>query len=153
MKVAILYDSKYGNTKQVAEFLAEKVGAGGHEGHLFRTGESKPEDLLAVEPEVLLVGGPTHIGRPARALRKYLKKMGKIIEMGTSVEVKQLGVFNCYNNDIVCDKITKKIVQVFPNVKIYEISLPLRTKGLRGPLSNDWEDKASTYIAGFLNFL
>jgi menaquinone-dependent protoporphyrinogen IX oxidase len=30
MRIAILYDTKYGNTKEIATFLREKVQAGGH---------------------------------------------------------------------------------------------------------------------------
>ena len=59
MKIAILYNSKYRNTQQVAEFLVEKTQAGGHEVLLFRTTETKLADLLAFQPEAILVGGPT----------------------------------------------------------------------------------------------
>ena len=153
MKVAILYDSKYGNTKKIAEYLADKVNSSGHEVRLFRTGESKPENLLNFIPEVILVGGPTHMGRPARALGKYLKKMGKLIKKGSSVNIKKSGVFNCYNNNIVCHKIKNNVADIFTDVEIYENSLPIKVGGMKGPLPSNWEDDAAAFIAEFLGFI
>jgi len=63
LKIAILYDSKYGNTKKLAEFMAEQLQEGGHEALLFRTKKTKPTELFIFQPEALLVGGPTHIGK------------------------------------------------------------------------------------------
>ena len=45
MKIAVLYDSKFGNTKQLAEFLADRLGSSGYEVKTFRTTEIKPTDL------------------------------------------------------------------------------------------------------------
>ena len=153
MKIAIIYDSKYGNTKQLAEFIADSIRSSGHEVRLYRTRRSKAKDLLAFEPEALLVGGPTHMGGPARALGKYLKKIGKKIKKRPSVEIKKTGIFNCYVENIVCDKIKDKISDCFPDIKIYEKFLPIKVGGMKGPLLNNWKDQARFFIDGFLSFL
>ncbi|MFX1295222.1 MAG: flavodoxin family protein [Promethearchaeota archaeon] len=152
MKVAVLFDSKFGNTKQLAEFFAEQVEISGHEVQLFRTKETKPESLLTFEPDVILVGGPTHGFGTARTLTKYIKKLGVLIKKSTSSKIVKAAVFNCYNNRIVCQKIEKNLVNKIPNVNIYEKSHPVKTGGLKGPLPEDWETAATIFIKGFINF-
>ena len=153
MKVAILYDSKYGNTKQLAEFIAEKIGAGGHEVQLFRTGETKPESLLAFMPEVIVVGAPTHAGTPAWALGRYLKKMKKLIEKGTTAAVQKAAVFNCNITKNVCEKIRNKVADVFPNISFHDKSLSIKVIETKGPLQERWDELATTFTSGILEFL
>jgi len=59
--------------KKVAEFLAETIQAEGYEVQIFRTTASKSQELLAFQPDAILVGGPTHMHKPARALSSYIK--------------------------------------------------------------------------------
>jgi flavorubredoxin len=156
MKIAILYDSKYGNTKQLAKFLAEKMQAGGHEVQLFRTTETKPAELLAFQPMAILVGGPTHFGKPARTLGKYIKKLGKL---GHPSTIHKAAVFNCYTGDDVCKTIQDQISDALPQIEMFEKSLPVRTGGQTGDnwkevaLSNNWKEDASSFLSAFLTFL
>ena len=136
MKIAILYDSKYGNTKQLAELMAEKVKVDGHECQLFRTTKSKPAELLAFQPETILVGGPTHFGKPTRTLGKYIKKLGKL---GHQTTIDKAAVFNCNTGDDICLIIQNQILDIFPQIKIFEKSLPIRTGGEN---ENNWKEVA-----------
>ena len=150
MKVAVLYDSKFGNTKQVAEFLAEKMQANNHQVRLFRTTETEPQDLLAFQPVAILVGGPTHIGNPARTLGKFLKNLGKA---GQETTIRKAAVFNCNNGTSVCKKIESQISKVLPKIKIFEKALPVQTGGQRGPLPDNWKEDANVFISAFLTFI
>lgn len=154
MKIAILFDSKYGNTKQIAEFLAEKLQAGGYTVQLFRTTKTKPADLLAFQPEALLVGGPTHMHKPARALSQYIKKLGKL---GHQSPIFKAAVFNCYTVDNVCKTIQDQISDAFPQIKICEKSLPVDRKLVDNwkevVLPNNWQEDAISFLSAFLNFL
>ena len=156
MKIAILYDSKFGNTKQLAEFMAELIKAGGHEVQLFRTTKTKPAKLFAFQPEAILVGGPTHWGRPARTLSKYIKKLGKL---GDPSNIHKAAVFNCNTGDDVCKTIQNQISDALPQVEILEKSLPVHTGGQNGKnwkeiaLPNNWKEDASSFLSAFLIFL
>ena len=152
MKIAVLYDSKYGNTKKLGEFLAEKAKASGYEVKLFRTKETRPEDVLSFGPEVILVGSPTHVGGPTRTLGKYIKKVGKLIKAETVI--KKAGVFNCNNADDVCEKISNNVTKNFPDIQIYDKTLPVNTGTMKGEnWEENWEIKANEFIQGFLSFL
>lgn len=147
MKIAILYDSKYGNTKQLAEFLEEKIQSRGYEVQLFRTTKAKPKDLIAFQPGAILVGGPTHWGKPARTLSKYIKKLGKFEHKSN---IHKAAVFNCHTGDDVCKTIQNRISDALPQIEVFEKSLPIRTGSKNG---TNWKEEASVFISAFLNFL
>jgi flavodoxin len=154
MKIGILYDSKYGNTKQVAEFLAEKMQASGHEVQLFRTKQTKPAELLAFQPDAILVGGPTHFGKPTRTLRKYIAKLEHI---GQSATIHKAAVFNCHIGDDVCETIQSLISTALPQIKVFEKSLPVNRKLVDNwkevVLPENWQKDASSFLSALLHFL
>ncbi len=154
MKIGILYDSKYGNTKHVSEFLAEKMQASGHEVPLFRTKQPKPAELLAFQPDAILVGGPTHFGKPTRTLRKYIAKLGKL---GHSAIIHKAAVFNCHIGDDVCENIQNLISAALPQIKIFEKSLPVDRKLVDNwkevVLPENWQGDAITFLSAFFSFL
>jgi flavodoxin len=150
MKIAILYDSMFGNTKQLAEFLAEEIQDGNHQIQLFRTKETKPGELLAFQPMAILVGGPTHIGNPARTLGKYIQNLGKL---GKEAGIHKAAVFNCNNGTDVCKKIEQKLIKTFPKLALFEKTLPIKTGGQKGPLPDNWKEDASAFTSAFLAFI
>ena len=153
MKIAILYDSKFGNTKQVTEFLADQLNSSGYEVKSFRTKKTVPSELVAFEPEAILVGSPTHGKAPARTLKKYLKKLAKLLKESSSVKIKKGATFNCFGGDNVCHQIAEKVREAIPNIELHDTSLPLQVLGWKGPLPNNWMDLATTFLKGLLPFL
>ncbi len=154
MKIAILYHSKYGNTQQIAEFLGQEIQAGGHEVQLFRTKKTEPVEVIAFQPEAILVGGPTHFGKPA-GLGKFLKKLGK---HENQLSIRIAAVFNCYTGDIVCEMIENQISDTFPQIQIFEKSLPICTSAdgenwKELALPSNWKQVASNFLSTFLNSL
>jgi flavodoxin I len=70
MKVLVLFDSLYGNTEKIArtiggEFLTSTK--------VLRVGEAKPTDLAKID--LLIVGSPTHGGRPKPAMQQFLNSI------------------------------------------------------------------------------
>ncbi len=71
MKVLVLYYSKGGNTRKLAEAVAEGVGeVEGVEGILRRTREVSKDDFVAAQG--LIVGSPVYFGTMAADLKKIL---------------------------------------------------------------------------------
>ncbi len=72
----VVYDSVYGNTAQVAEAIGrgitQALGAG-QEVELRRVGDLSPADLASIR--LLVVGSPTHGGRPTPATKRLLKSV------------------------------------------------------------------------------
>jgi len=70
MQALVVYDSKFGNTRQVAVAIAETLGAGAHVRHV---AEVEADDLRGLD--LLVVGSPTQGGRPTKATQALLKEI------------------------------------------------------------------------------
>ena len=66
MRALIVYESMYGNTRAIAEAIAEGWGEGAAVQHV-RAAGTPPEDI-----DLLVVGGPTHIHGITTALSRQL---------------------------------------------------------------------------------
>ena len=75
MKVLIVYDSVYGNTAKIAKALAVSIPG---EARVLRATEVGPSDLDGAD--LLVVGSPTHDGRPTPAVMDFI---GGIPDSGT----------------------------------------------------------------------
>jgi flavodoxin len=67
MKTLVIYDSQYGNTEKIARAIGDAVP----EARVLHVSEADPSKLENVE--LLIVGSPTHGGRPMGAVQTFLK--------------------------------------------------------------------------------
>jgi len=74
MKVLVAYHSLYGNTKQVAEAIADQVKSEGHELKLQSVMEGVPEIL---DFDAMFVGSPTRIAKATGPAKRFVKKVAK----------------------------------------------------------------------------
>ena len=68
MKTLIVYDSTYGNTEEIARAIGEAITG---EVKLLRVGEADPSETF----DLLIVGSPTHGGRPTQAIQDFTKRV------------------------------------------------------------------------------
>lgn len=81
MKAAVIYCSKTGNTKKVAEAIAEVLGT---------RAKSVEEEIDLRDCDLICVGTGVHAGRPEHGMTKFLKRLEK-------VEGKKGAVFGTYS--------------------------------------------------------
>lgn len=74
MKASIVYDSAYGNTKLVAQAIAEQAERDGYSTELLGLREDRRRPLTG---DVLFVGGPTHMGKMTRRVSHFLRKVDR----------------------------------------------------------------------------
>jgi flavodoxin I len=74
MKALIVYDSVYGNTEKIARAISGAITPSG-EVKVLRTGETNPSELASID--LLIVGSPTHGGRPTPAIQDLLNKVAQ----------------------------------------------------------------------------
>ena len=72
MKALIVYDSVYGNTEKIARAIAEAIDSSG-EVKVLKASEASPSELAA--PDLLILGTPTHGGRPTPAVHDLLNRV------------------------------------------------------------------------------
>ena len=70
MKVLVVYDSKYGNTEKIARAIGNTIHGEVKVLHANAIDSSELKNL-----DLLIVGSPTHGGRPTPAIRDFLKKI------------------------------------------------------------------------------
>lgn len=129
-KVLIVYWSKYGNTKQVAETIAKGIKSAKQvEIAVKDVKNTKPEEAL--DYDVLVIGSANHIGRPVGDIRKFLKNLEKL-----DLEGKKGAVFDTHiKNDLkAVQKMEKQIREKIPGVKLVAPGLAAEVKGMKGPL-------------------
>ena len=131
-KVIVVYESKYGNTKLVAETIIEGMReVSGIEAVL---SELKEVDLDQVrEFDAILVGSPNHIGNATRSIRKFIDELGKL-----RLEGKMIAVFDTYiggDFEKAVRKMEKQISEKAPGLKVVAPGLSIRVKGMKGPIA------------------
>ena len=132
-KVIIVYESKYGNTKLVAETIAEGIRE--VEGIEAVVSEVKEVDLSKIpDYDAILVGSPTHIGGPTWGIKRFIGKLGKL-----PLEGKFFAAFATYLLDKSFEQATKKlekrISEKVPGAKLAAPGLSIRVDGTKGPIS------------------
>jgi flavodoxin len=131
VKVAVLYESKYGNTKRVAETIAEEAQqVGGMEATVAELKRVEIHDL--VNYDMILLGGPTHFGGPTRRVRKFIDALGK-----ANVNGKSVAVFDTYLGEDFEKGVRKMEDQVrgtAPGLKLLARGLSIRVEGMKGPI-------------------
>ena len=130
-KVIVAYESKYGNTRLVAEAIIE--GMREVEGIETVLSELKEADLNKVpDYDAILIGSPNHWGGPTRGVRKFIDKLSKL-----NLEGKLFAVFDtCLGKDFekAVKKMEKRINEKVPGMKQIAPGLSIRVQGMKGPI-------------------
>jgi flavorubredoxin len=133
MKIFVIYDSKYGNTKTVAENILE--GLNQVEGIETEIGYVKEVDFQRIICyDALIIGSPNHMGRPSRTMKKFIDKLAEF-----DLKAKNMGVFGTYSGrkrpvDRAVKKLEITLAKKFPNIKLLSASLSIKVKGVTGPV-------------------
>lgn len=133
-KVVVVYQSKYGNTKRVAEAIVEGVR------------ESEEIEVVLCEVEemdfgkithyhLILIGSPNHIGGPTRSVSKFIDNLGKL-----NLKGKQIAVFDTYIGryfEKAVKKMEKRISEKAPELKLISPGLSIKVGGIKGPVLDE----------------
>jgi NAD(P)H dehydrogenase (quinone) len=131
-KVIVVYESKYGNTKRVAEAIVQGVQR--VEGTEPMLSEIKGVDPNAIRSyDAVVIGGPNHMGGPTRGVKKFIDNLSKL-----SLEGKKFAVFDTYlGGDF--EKATKKMEQRVrekaPAMNMAAPGLSIKVEEMKGPIA------------------
>jgi len=141
-KAMIIYESKYGNTKLVAEKIAEGLAVGKQIGvTIIDVGNADVETLT--HADIILFGAPNHMGGPTAGITKFIDKLGKI-----KIECKTGAAFDTYmfsDYEKAVKRIEAQLKQKAPGLKIAVPGLSVRVKGMKGPIAEGEIDKAREF--------
>jgi flavorubredoxin len=134
MKVLVIYDSKYGNTKTVAENILEGLKqVEGVEAAVCYVKEVDFQSLVCYN--ALILGAPNHMGRPSWTMKKFIDTLAEL-----DLKAKNVAVFGTYSGrkrpvDRAVKKLEILLRKKLPNLKIFSPSLSIRVKGVTGPVA------------------
>jgi flavorubredoxin len=81
VKVFIVYDTKYGNTKLVAETIIDGLKSANGIEIVIRDIEELVLDNIP-DFDLVLIGSPNHMGGPVRRINRFIDKLGELNASG-----------------------------------------------------------------------
>ena len=136
VKIFVVYDTKYGNTKRAAESILEGIReVEGTETEIGYVNEIDAQKMAAYDAIVL--GAPNHMGRPSRTMKKFVDRLADV-----DLKAKSVAVFGTYSgrvrtNDRAVRKLEKMVGKKLPNLKLILPGLSIRVYGVTGPIVED----------------
>lgn len=131
VKVLVVYESKYGNTKSLAEAIVE--GMNEVEKIDVSVKELKDVNLSEISGyDVVLIGSPNHFGGPTRGIKGFIDKLGELQLQG-----KKFAVFDTYlggDFEKAVKKMEKQITEKASGLKQIISGLSIKVQGMKGPI-------------------
>jgi flavodoxin len=156
MKAVIIYDSVYGNTEKIAHAMKDALAA--HEVHMIKVGDADIEKVKGAD--LLIVGSPTHGGRPTPAMKDFLQKIPKNALQGMCAAAFDTGIPKAGQGAFL-----QSIINVL-GYAAKHIATALKKKGAtilkaetfyvagkEGPLKNGELDRVQSWVKVFLQGL
>lgn len=82
MKILVIYDSVYGNTEKVAQVIYDQLSRA-NSTNLLRVSEVQKTDLVGIN--MLVLGSPTHGGRPTPGMQGFMDGIQQDVLIGVKV--------------------------------------------------------------------
>jgi flavodoxin len=133
LKVFVIYDSKYGNTKLVAMKIVEGLNqADGLDVAVEYVKDVDPQKLVGYD--LLVIGAPNHMGKPSWTMRKFVDSLA-----ATNLDAKWFAVFDTYFQreryfQKAMKKLERQVNERLPNLEVLTPGLSVRVKGVNGPV-------------------
>ena len=134
-KVIVVFLSKYGNTKLVAETITKGMSkVEGIEVVIKELKEVDPNKIT--DYDAILIGSPNHYGGPTEGVKEFIDRLGKLHLKG-----KLFAVFDTYlgkKSDYFFEKAVKKMEKMVsekvPALKQMAPGLSIKVQGMKGPI-------------------
>ena len=141
-RAIIIYESVYGNTKKIAEAIAEGLMSSGEiECNVVKTGEIHTDEIC--DYDAILFGCPNHNQAPALNMMKFLER-ASIVHVSGKIG----GIFDTYtggNKGVALKKLGKVVEEKFTGIELIGSGFSAKVEGRKGPLSDGEELKAKAF--------
>ncbi|MBD3350069.1 MAG: hypothetical protein GF364_01105 [Candidatus Lokiarchaeota archaeon] len=156
MKIFIVYDSKFGNNKRIAERLSDYF-KDDNEVRIEYAKEISPKELGAEDIDLLIFGGPLRMGNPSFTIRRWAKKVAKILKKQNKT-LPKTAVWGSHarNDPDTPEKFSwnaskekwNVILKQFPadNKPSDVIGFTVKPDTLAGPLEEGWENIVKDFV-------
>lgn len=142
-RVAIVYESKYGNTAQVAEAIRAALRGAGVSEVVSEKIDSADVNRV-VTFDAILIGSPNHMGGPTRRVRKFIRSLAVFDLSG-----KRLAFFDTYIGGDFGRAVTRmedEFKARNQDALVVTPGLSLRVEGMKGPLADGELVKGADFV-------
>jgi flavorubredoxin len=141
LKVYVIYDSKYGNTKAVAASIFEGLKQAGLTDVMIDYVKDVDPKVL-VDYDALVIGAPNHMGKPSWTMQKFAGSLPQ-----TGLRVRWAVAFDTYFQrqryyQKAMKKLERQISERLQGLAIIAPGLSVRVNGVNGPVANGELDRA-----------
>jgi len=147
MKVLIIFDTKHGNTQQVAELIADGINSvEGNETEVVNVKDFEVYFEFYFENktyDLILIGSPNHVGSHVKSIKKFIKKLSS-----ASVKASSFAAFDTYMSkdfEKAVKKMEKQISENLPNSTMALPGLSIKVGGMKGPIVEEDLSKCKEY--------
>ena len=133
VKIFVVYDTKYGNTKLAAEKIIEGIRK--VQGVDVAIADVKEVNLEEVaKSDAVLIGSPNHVGKPARDIDAFIDKLSKL-----DLKTKWVSVFDTHMaaDERAHAEMEKRISEKISGLKLITPGLSIKVKSglsMKGPI-------------------
>lgn len=143
MKTIIVYESRYGNTKRVAEAIADEMRRTvGAEVTVASIKEVRKADFAPYD--LILIGGPTHFGGPTRHITHFIESLPQ-----HNVTGKATAMFDTYLGEDFeksVKRMEEQIRTTVPGLKLLAPGLSIRVADMKGPIVDGELAKCKDFV-------
>ncbi len=144
MKVLIVYETKYGNTKKAAETIGESIKEAGNEITVVKVDAVEMDSIK--DYGAIVIGSPTYASSQAKSIKKFINSLS--VEEDVNIVV-----FDTHTGDgkstggIMRRAVKKMEKQIEKNPKLNKVmdGLQVAVKGIKGPLIDGELDKCKEF--------
>ena len=166
MKIWIVYDSKYGNNKQIAHKFEDNFKVD-HEVHVHSVKEISPKSVANSKPDIFLFGGPRRMGWISFTLQRWIKRYVKILR-SRNIRMKKIGAWETHGDFKEEDQHPEsgmerrmmernlnigskwiELIQQIPTEQSPPDLLDFTVKGMEGPLETGADAKVTEFATKF----
>jgi flavodoxin len=138
-KAIVVYDTKFGNTKKVAEDIASGIEGEGIEVSLKAVKDTTSNEVTRYD--LFVMGAPTHINNPKKDTKKFLKKL-----KGTDLSNVKFAAFDTRITNAKKGA-TMKIESMLTELGAKKLndSLTVWVSGIKGSLEDGFQEKSKAF--------
>ena len=144
MKVLIVYETKFGNTKKAAETIAEIIKEAGNEVTVVKVDAVEMDTIK--DYKAIVVGSPTYASSQAKSIKNFISSL-------SVKEDTKIVVFDTHSGDGISTggpmrravKKMEKQIEKNPNLQKIMNGLQVAVKGIQGPLVEGELEKCKNF--------
>ena len=133
VKVLVVYDTRYGNTKLVAETIVEGIKEIVRAEAVLKVIQ-QVESAELLDYDLILIGSPNHYGVPTKEIKEFILGLEE-----TGLEGKRGAVFDTYLGAGFFEKAVrwaeKRIREKAPGLELITPGLSIRVEKFKGPIA------------------